>query len=364
MNKPIKRTIQIGLLVIILGVIIIPRTGLFSGSDSQNVSTSNRNNGLPVTAVILEPGVLENSIRGAGTLLASEDVDVTTEISGQVRSVYFSEGSYVKKGDLLVRIDNSELLAQRQKAVHQRELISETLERQRALLEKEAISREAFDRVQTDFLVIESEINLLDTRIEKTAIRAPFSGTIGFRYVSPGAWLQPGNRVARLVKTDPLRIQFSVPERYQSAGLIGRDVVFSVAGFDDSFRAKVYAVDPSVDTRTRSLLLRAEFPNPDSKLLPGMFADIRMVISREDDVVKVPSEAVIPQMDGELIYVYRSGRAVQIPIQSGQRTEREIAVTDGLVVGDTVITSGILQLRSGMPVTLRNINQSAMNLEN
>ncbi len=354
MKKSLKRTIQIALLIIILGIIIIPRIGFFT-RDEQSQLTSNRESDLSVSAVLLTPGVMENTIRAAGSLIASEEVDVSTEISGLIYSVHFEEGTKVKRGDLLVRIDDSELQAQRDKAIHQRKLIQQTFERQKVLLEKEAISREVFDKVQTDLLVIEAEIKLLDTRIEKTNIRAPFDGTIGFRYASPGAWLQPGNRIARLVRISPLRLEFSIPERYQAYGLTGRTAYFNVSGFDEVFEAKVYAIDPSVDTGTRSINLRAWFSNEDQKLLPGMFTDIRIVISRDENVMLVPTEAIIPQMDGDLIFVYRNGNAIQLPIVTGNRTENMISVSEGLAIGDTIITSGILQLRTGMPVTLKNL---------
>lgn len=353
MNTTLKRTLQILLVLVVLGVIILPKTNLFKGEAGNN-GNPGMSRSLPVSAVALKPEAMENALRSAGTLVASEEVDVTTEISGVVREIYFQEGARVKKGDLLLRIDDAELQAQRDKAIHQRELIKQTFERQQILLEKEAISREAFDRVQTDLLVIESEIKLLDTRIAKTQIRAPFEGTIGFRYVSPGTFMQPGTRVARLVKSSPLRLEFSVPERYQSETLSGRTVFFNVAGFSETFEAIVYAVEPSVDARTRSVMLRASYPNSDYRLLPGMFADLRIIISREEDVVQVPSEAIIPQMDGELVFVYKNGRAVQTSIRTGTRTERHVAVVEGLAAGDTVITSGILQLRSGMPVTITN----------
>lgn len=352
MKKNLKRTLSFGVIAIVLALLILPKTGLFSdtvGVSSQGPGAS----GLPVSVVVVEQGAMENVLKAAGTLMASEEVTVTTEISGIVRSIHFEEGRRVKQGDLLVKIDDAELQAQRDKSVHQKALIEQTLERQRVLLEKEAISRESFDKIQTDLLVIDAELKLLNTQIEKKQIRAPFDGIVGFRSVSPGTYLQPGARIARLVKSSPLRLEFSVPERYQSANLAGRKVFFKVAGYDDTFEAQVYALEPSVDAQTRSLLLRALYPNSDLRLIPGMFADLSIIISRDEDVVQLPSEAIIPQMEGEQVYVYRGGKAELKNIKTGKRTERSVAVLEGVSVGDTVITSGILQLRSGMPVVIR-----------
>ena len=354
MNRTLKRIIQIGLILVVLGIIIIPKTGLFSKKEERAGGSSGAGMGLPVSVEIVKSGMLENTLSAAGTLMSSEEVNVTTEISGIVESIHFEEGTRVRKGELLVRINNDELQAQREKAVHQKKLIEEKVERQRVLLEKEAVSRESFDQVLTDLMVIDAEILLLDTRIEKTFIRAPFDGIIGFRNVSPGAYLQPGVSVARLVSTSPLRIEFSVPERYNSKSLIGQRVTFTVAGFDEKFTASVYAIEPSIDVRTRSLILRATYQNSDYKLLPGMFANIQLVIGHEDNAIQIPSIAVIPQLDGERAYVYRSGAAQLIPIVTGARTEQRIVVESGLAEGDTLITSGILQLRAGMPVSISN----------
>lgn len=350
---------QIVLIVFILAIIIIPKTGWLS-RNSEVVSGSKegkQGTNLPVSAEVLKTGLLEQAIRAAGTLMPSEEVDVTTETSGLVKSIHFQEGTRVKQGDLLVRINDDELQALREKAIHQKKLIEEKVERQRVLLEKEAVSRESFDQVQTDLLVIEAELRLLDTRIEKTFIRAPFDGVIGFRFISPGGYLQPGVEVARLVKASPLRIQFSIPERYQSEELVGRTVTFTVAGFSEDFIARVYAIDPKVDERTRSIILRASYANENYKLLPGVFANISLIISREENALQIPSEAIIPQMDGERVFVYRNGKALLATISTGIRTEDRVEVTSGLVAGDTLLTSGILQMRTGMPVSISLVSE-------
>ncbi len=356
MGKNFKRILKISVAVIILGIIVIPKTGLLSfNNETPTIPGRSAGGGLTVSAEIVKPSLLEQSIKAAGTLLPSEEVDVTTEISGLVRTINFEEGTRVKKGDLLIRINDDELQAQREKAIHQKKLIKEKVERQKFLLEKEAVSRESFDQVQTDFLVIESEIRLLDTRIEKTYIKAPFDGTIGFRMVSPGSYLQPGARVARLVKSSPLRLEFSIPERHQSENLTGKNISFTVAGYNNEFNANIYAIDPKVDAKTRSITLRATYLNNDFKLIPGMFANIRLIINKEENAIQIPSEAIIPQMDGERVFVYKNKKAQLINIVTGTRTEERVAVTNGLSAGDTLLTSGILQLRTGMPVIINQL---------
>ncbi|MDG5798944.1 efflux RND transporter periplasmic adaptor subunit [Marinilabiliaceae bacterium ANBcel2] len=353
MSVSVKRITGIVITIIIISVLLIPRFGLFDSDENETVSTQRS---LPVTGVVLSSDEIENVIRSSGSLIAGDKVDVTAEISGMVSSIHFEEGSDVKKGDLLVSLVDEEHKAQLERAEYQRDLLEQMVDRQCVLLDREAVSQEEFDRIYTDYLVAQSEVKLLNTRLSQKQITAPFDGVAGFRMVSPGAYIQPGTPVTTLTSLSPLRVEFSIPERYQSEHLIGNDIYFTVSGFNDSFAAKVYAVNPSVEKQTRTLSLRALYQNEDHKLLPGMFANIRMVTGREENIVKVPSEAVIPQMDGALIFVSRNGVAEQVGVQTGTRTEKNVVVDEGLMPGDTVITSGILQLRTGMPVNFTNLD--------
>lgn len=353
MNKQLKRVLQIGLVLLILAFLVIYKAGWFRNSPADGNKQTSRLTVLPVTVVQLESSTMETSIKSAGSLVPEEEISVTTEVSGVIKSIHFDDGMAVKRGDLLVRINDDELQAQLEKAEHQRDLVRQTLERQEVLLKKDAISHEAFDKVKTDLLVLDSEVQLLNVKISKTYIRAPFSGKVGFRAVSQGSYLQPGMVITHLVKTSPLRIEFSVPERYQSEKLTGREVQFSVAGFDDRFFAEIYAVEPRVDERTRSLLLRARYANSDQKLLPGMFANITVPIHRIENVVQVPAQAIIPEMNGETVFIFKDGIALKKRVTTGIRNENFVAITEGLAAGDSVITSGILQLRDQMPVQVQ-----------
>ncbi|HLW08687.1 MAG TPA: efflux RND transporter periplasmic adaptor subunit [Marinilabiliaceae bacterium] len=353
MNKQLKRVLQIGLTLFIVAFLVIYKTGWFRNTSSENPQQINRLTVLPVTVVKLESSTMEISIKSAGTLIPEEEVSVTTEVSGMVSAIHFEDGMTVKKGDLLVRINDDELQAQLEKAEHQRDLVRQTLERQEVLLKKDAISLEAFDKVKTDLLVLDSEVQLLNVKISKTYIKAPFSGRVGFRNVSQGSYLQPGMVITRLVKTSPLRLEFAVPERYQSEKLTGRNVQFTVAGFNDQFTAEIYAKEPQVDERTRSLVLRSRYANTDQRLLPGMFANITVPIQRLENVVQVPAQAIIPEMNGETVFLYKNGVALKQNVVTGIRNENNVAITEGLAAGDSVITSGILQLRHQMPVKVQ-----------
>ena len=305
---------------------------------------------LPVTATIARPSYLTNGIRSAGTLLANEEVDIVSKVSGKVTGVYFREGSVVKKGDLLVKIYDEDLQAQLKRAEIQEKMLSEKLERQRVLLAKDAVSREAFDQLQTDYNVILADINLLKVRIAETEVRAPFNGTIGFRFVSEGTYVQPSVKIAHLIDYSQMKLEFAIPEKYVSQQLMGKRISFNAQGYSDEFFATVYAIDYRVDEATRTIGLRARYDNRDKKLVPGMFADLVLITDEKNNAIQVPSEAVVPEMNEKRVWIYNNGKATLVPVVAGTRTETMVEILSGISAGDTVITGGLMQLRPNMPV--------------
>ena len=340
--------------VLLLIIIFVPRW-LQSSPDSDITAkppqaVTGRSAALPVNAYIAHTSHLSNGIHAVGSLVANEEVDLTSEAAGKVIAINFREGSHVKKGDLLVKINDDDLVAQLERAQYQLKLLTEQLERQRILLEKDAVSRESFDKVQTDYNMVAADISLYKARIEKTEIRASFGGVVGFRYVSEGSFVQPGTKVARLVDNLSLKVEFSIPEKYVSLPLLGSDVAFEVEGFTQTFRAKVYAVDPKVDTKTRTIALRAHYENENELLFPGMFASVTLITSQSENAIQIPTEAVVPEMNGKSVWVVRDGAAMSAPITTGVRSDAIIEVLSGIAAGDTIITTGLMQLRPGAAV--------------
>ncbi len=305
---------------------------------------------LPVTGTIAKPSYLTNGIRSAGTLLANEEVDIVSKVSGKVTGVFFKEGSVVKKGALLVKIYDEDLQAQLQRAEIQEKMLSEKLERQRVLLAKDAVSREAFDQLQTDYNVILADINLLKVRIAETEVRAPFDGTIGFRFVSEGTYVQPSVKIAHLIDYSQMKLEFAIPEKYVSQQLMGKRISFNAQGYTDEFFATVYAIDYRVDEATRTIGLRARYDNRNKKLVPGMFADLVLITDEKNNAIQIPSEAIVPEMNEKRVWIYKKGKANLVPVVSGTRSETMVEILSGISVGDTVITSGLMQLRQNMPV--------------
>ena len=305
---------------------------------------------LPVTGTVAKPSYLTSGIRSAGTLLANEEVDIVSKVSGKVTGVFFREGSNVKKGQMLVKIYDEDLQAQLQRAEIQEKLLSEKLERQRILLAKDAVSRESFDQLQTDYNVILADINLLRVRIAETEVRSPFDGVIGFRYVSEGTYVQPSVKIAHLIDPSILKLQFAIAEKYVSADLMGKRISFQTEGYAEEFFATVYAVDYRIDETTRTIGLRARYDNRDRRLVPGMFASLTLITNENQNALQVPTEAIVPEMNEKMIWVAKSGRAKLVPVVTGTRSASMIEVVSGLSPGDTVLTTGLMQMRENMAV--------------
>jgi membrane fusion protein (multidrug efflux system) len=203
--------------------------------------------------------------------------------------------------------------------------------------------------------VLESELELVEARIEKTRVRAPFSGTIGLRNVSEGSYISPQTRIATLQSTNPIKIDLSVPEKYSSRLQPGAPISFTVRGSEETYEGRIYAIEPQIDPNTRSLRLRARAPNAGGALRPGAFADVTVVFDTIEDALTVPSFAVLPELGGQQVFVVRNGVAQPQSVEIGVRTDSTVQVTSGLSLRDTVITSGIQQLRPGLPVRIESL---------
>ena len=307
---------------------------------------------VPVSGVVLTPQRIDNKISVTGSIEANESVELKSEISGIVEKIHFAEGSEVNKGDLLVSLDDDEITAQLEKMRYTQKLMKEREFRERSLLEKEAISQEEYDIALTELNTVASDIKVLQTQYEKTKIRAPFKGTVGLRYISVGSYLTPNESIVMLYSIDPAKIDFSVPEKYTKQVKVGDRVIFTTDAMDSPGSGKIYALEPQVDPETRTLRMRALSPNPDRSMLPGQFAKVELIFSTVEDALMVPTEAVIPELGGHKIFISRGGVVESKPVEVGIRTESKVQVVSGLQPNDTIITSGILQIRPGSQVDL------------
>jgi membrane fusion protein (multidrug efflux system) len=338
-------------LVLVAGA-LIPRL-LRSGGDAARAGAPPPDAGdtrLAVEVVRLEPRQLVEQLSSTGTVRADEEIQLVSEIAGKVVAIDFREGSRVRAGDLLVKIDDTELLAERDRAAYRVELAERAEDRQRRLLEEGLVSQQEYDFALNELNVLRAELKLTEAQLVKTEIRAPFSGLIGLRAVSLGAYLTPQTNIATLQKVDPVKIDFSIPERYTAHVGVGDVVRFRTRAGDRTHEGTVIAIEPRVDLDTRSLTLRARCPNPNGELVPGAFADVDFAVRSIDDALAVPSRAVVPELGGKKLYVVEDGVASVRHVETGLRTADLLQVTSGVEPGDRVIVSAIQRLREGLPV--------------
>lgn len=354
MNKKSKQLLTILIIIVIVAIIAYPKLKPFLNTNSKAGSAdamrSSLRKPLNVSGYLIKPQQLSEYVESTGTLRPDEEVDLSFETSGKIVSIKFTEGTRVLKGDLLAKINDKPLQAQLEKLLASKKLVEAKEFRQRSLLDKDAISQESYDQILTELQTIEADINLNRARISETELRAPFDGIIGLRYLSEGAYATSSTKIAKLIKISPLKIEFSIPGKYAQEIKIGYPVRFKVN--NEYYEASVYAVDPKIDINTRTLVLRALYPNKNEELKAGNFSEITLQMSKVENAISIPTEALIPEMDGEKVFIYKSGKASSVKVSIGLRTASQIQITNGLNFGDTLLTTGILQLRHNLPIVL------------
>lgn len=354
MNQKTKRLLYISGGVLLLVLLALPKL-LADDAETAAAPVQQQDNRLAVRAYIVAADQLVDKIYATGTILANEEVELRTEVAGRVEAIHFTEGRTVERGAVLVSLNDDDLQARLQQAQFRLKLAQDRAARQQSLLEKGGVSQEELEATQNEVNVLEAEEQLIRVQIEKMKIRAPFSGVVGLRGVSEGSYLSSATPVATLKDLDPVKVEFSIPERFAQRVALGDEIVFRVEGLDQPFRGAIYALEPQIDQATRTLRLRARSDNPGGRLLPGAFADIELIFEEINDAVTVPSIAVIPELGGKKVYIVENGMAASRQVETGIRTEDRVQIIHGLAPGDTVIVTGIQQLRAGLPVRLTDV---------
>ncbi|AHM60833.1 RND family efflux transporter MFP subunit [Flammeovirgaceae bacterium 311] len=362
MNKLTKRIIIIVVLLLVVLAIAWPKIRQMNEEAPKQQAASGGGGGandrpVPVEVAVVEPQAFSNNLRVTGSVLPNEMLELKSEVSGLLETINFEEGQDVQKGQLLFSIRNTDLQAQLQKARARQQLVTESESRYRQLLEREAVSQEEYDVATNDLRSAEADIRLLEAQIAKTRMYAPFNGTVGLRFASAGSYVAAGTSIASLYDLEPAKIEFSVPGKYSSSVKKGDRISFNTDGSDETYTGEIYAIEPQVDPATRTLKIRAVSPNKDHSLLPGQFARIQLTLQALDEALLVPTQAVVPELNGHKVFVLRQGKVAEQKVQIGMRTETQVQIMEGLQAGDTVLTTGILQVRPGSQVQVTNVQQ-------
>ncbi len=308
---------------------------------------------LPVRAVTAATTVVEDELSAVGTLNAAESVMVRPEIAGRVTELPFKEGQVVPKGGKVVLIDASELQAAA--AASRADASTERLKysHARELLDKNFISQEAVDVARGAMEKAQARVQEDEARLAKTVIRAPFPGILGLRQISPGAYVKAGDDVVRLENVSSLKLDFRVPEMYASRIHAGQTVSVRTDAFPGvKFAGQVYATEPGLDEKTRTVVARAEVANVDGRLRPGMFARVGLLLETRPKAVVVPEQAIWPQGRDSFVYRVVDGKAALTKVVIGVRSPGQVEIAGGVQPGEWVVTDGQMKIKDGAPVTV------------
>lgn len=310
-------------------------------------------------AFIVRTKLLLNNIEISGTLVSNEATEVHAEVSGHITGIYFKEGSYVNKGALLVKLYDADLQAQKRKLLVQLQVAKQNEKRSEQLLKIQGISKQDYEVISLQVTNVNADLDIIETQIEKTNIRAPFNGKLGLRLVSLGAYLTPTTTITTISQPNQLKLDFMVPERYIHQIRNGKLVNFKIDGSDITYTARVIATESNITQNTRTLQVRAVVQGNQTGLLPGNFAKVTLSFEPEPNAIVIPSQAVIPQARGKKVFVYNNGKAKFVDVTTGIRDSANVQITSGLNVGDTVLITGLLALKPEGPVMLGNIANNA-----
>jgi membrane fusion protein (multidrug efflux system) len=347
------KTISITLITLSLLGLIGYRITKNSAESEKNDKKGDKKPPLSVIAIVVSSKDFSNAISLSGSIEANENVEIRSEVSGIVEKISFSEGTNVSKGQILLKVNDIELRAQLSQAFTKQKLASENERRAKLLLQKEAISQEEYDIASAEFRSLKAQTQLIQAQIAKTTIRAPFSGKIGLRNISPGTYVTPTTIITKLVSSSQVKISFSIPEKYASEIENNASILFTIPNNPQKFSAKIYAIEPEIETATRTLKIRAIADNSNGKLLPGTFATIELSLKNIKDAIVIPTEAVVPIQNGKVVYIANNGKAKEVKIETLARTSKDVVVTSGIKSGDTLLTSGVMALKDEADIKVK-----------
>lgn len=310
---------------------------------------------LMVDAFVVERSAVSENVEVPGTLFPFEETQIRAETGGRIVKLNIEEGATVAKGTLLVKIFDQDLQAQLQKLQVQLKINEKTEERNRELLKINAISQQDYDLSTLNVENLRADIQAVKIAISKTEIRAPYKGRLGLRNVSLGSYISPSDIVATIRQVDQLKLEFSIPEKYAKEIGKGYTVRFRVDGGKQEHKAVVLATENSVDQNTRTLKVRGVVTEIDEELVPGLFAKVNLQLGRDANALKVPSQAIIPNVRNKQVIVLKKDSVQFTVVETGIRDSAFVQILDGLQPGDTVITTGLMAIRPTTKVKVQRM---------
>ena len=327
-----------------LALLVVPVLAGAQGGPPGGRSTT-------VESIVVQPAPLRNSVRAVGSVLADASALLRAEVPGQIVGLHFEDGQRVGAGDELYSVEATVLEAEVNEARANAEQAEAAYNRARELIDDKLVSATEFDTARAAYNVAIARLRSSEARLSKTVIRAPFDGTAGLRRINIGDYATIGQELVDVVRLDPLRVEFTVPETQLAQVREGQEVQVSVGAYpNEVFTGTVTAISPQIDVAGRSVTLRARLPNPDFKLRPGLFAQISITLDVNNDALLVPEQAIWPIGNDKTVFVVIDGKATQRVVQIGQRLPGMVEILDGLSAGDELVTAGQMKLYDGAAV--------------
>jgi membrane fusion protein (multidrug efflux system) len=335
---------------------LIPKIGLLS---LFFVACSTKNEQQQANTAPMAVGVYEAKAEDIplkidipGSVLPAETVDVYSEVSGRVKKIYFEEGKKVQKGELLIQVDVDILQAQKAKLMVDLDLAQKDKNRKEKLFNVKGISEEELEKSIANLEAIKAQIQLIDVQISKAQIRAPFSGKIGLRQISEGAYITPQILITTIIQDEEIKIEFAIAEKYANRVKIGQKIVFTLHNDSQQFSGKIYAFQPFINADSRMLTLRAKLKN-NANIVPGSFVSVNYDLGVEKNAFLIPAECVVPELNGQKIWLMQNGKAHELNVMLGIRTADKIQVNGQIKAGDKILTTGLLAVKEGMPIQIK-----------
>ncbi len=331
-----------------------------SGAGPQGFGPGGPSKPMPqkVTGYIVQSEALSQTIETNGSLLAWQEVQLIPEMAGRIEVLNLKEGSQVAEGQTLLVLFNEDIKAQIKKQELQLQIAKKNLARLQDLFKINGISQQEVDNAENQVNNIQSDLKIFQANLRKTQLIAPFSGQVGLTNASIGTYVNPGNPIASLQQVNPLKLEFSIPERFSGLIKIGQEVLFSVENESDTLSASIYAIEPKIDPASRTLKVRARFENGRKKLMPGLFSRVAVNLEKTYDNLMVPSQSIIPETRGKKVVKFHNGKAEMVVVETGIRNSDNVQIVNGLQKGDTILTSGLMFVKPQSELILTNLKSS------
>lgn len=320
----------------------------------NNKQSASQKSSFPVEAYKVTAQPFNNELVTTASLMANEQVTLTAPLPGQVMEIYFKEGEKIKKGERIIRIDDRQWKAQLTGVRAELDAAKKDYKRKKELLNIEGASQEEVDKAFATIQTLKSQLQQLQINIDLATVSAPFSGQLGMRNFSKGSFLKQGDNITTLTDVNPLKVNFELAQTHLK-NIEERNSV-QVLTDGDTLEATIYAINPLINEQTGTVSIRALLKQPEDKvIMPGVFAEVLIATNFVKEALLIPTQAVVPSLNEQTVYVYKSGKAVRKTVKTGNRTANMVHIIKGLTNGDTLITTGLLQIKEGMDLELQSV---------